>query len=73
MIKRELLTQLRDTALPRIECLAAFQRACRRIGNEIRRRQVAFAGPKRDGSLAPAAVIHHFDDAAFGQALRGNA
>ena len=57
--------QLRDAALMGIEGLAGGQRLRRRIGDEVRRRQVAFADPERDQPLAPAAVVEHFDDAAF--------
>ena len=70
VIARERVAQFRQAALPGVECLA--RRECARgfLRNEIRRRQVAFAGPQPHDAAAAAAVIHGLDDAAFGRLAR---
>ena len=65
VIAGERRAQLRDAALMGVEGLAGGQRSRRRIGDEGRGRQVAFADPERDQALPAAAVIEHFDNAAF--------
>jgi hypothetical protein len=45
------------------EGLAAIERGLGRFGDERRGRQIAFADPKRDQTLAAAPVVEDFDDA----------
>ena len=58
------VAQIGDAALMGVERLAAIERGLGRVGDEGRRRQVAFADPQRDQALAAAAVVEDFDDAA---------
>ncbi len=53
------------SALGGVEGLAAVQRVDGGLGDEVGRRQVAFADPQRHQPLTAAPVVEHFDDAAF--------
>src|SRR4029077_20682977 len=68
-VARDRLAQFRYAALIGIESLALGERKPRRFGDELRRRQVAFADPKRDQSLTMAPVVDHFDNPASADGL----
>ncbi len=65
VIASQRLPQLRDASLPGIEGLAVRNTSLSRSADEIGRRKIALADPKRNKPFAPAPVIGDRHDPAF--------
>ncbi|GEM_PF-3425345 len=66
VIASQRLPQFRDASLPGIEGLAFRDTFLGRGADEIGRRKISLAYPKRDEPLAPASVIGDRHNPAFG-------